>query len=63
MKTFYIFFLLIFLNCNLSAYADMSQQSSRASDLGMSQTEYAFSMSLAGLLTGTMFGLFLWKSK
>jgi hypothetical protein len=44
-----------------SAYADMSQVASRAADLGMTTQDYVFSMSIAGTLTGFLFGLFLWK--
>jgi len=59
-----LFFLsLLLLSSNLFAYTDMSQQVSRAAELGMQTKDYAFSMSIAGLLSGTMFGLFLWKAK
>lgn len=41
------------------AYKDMTKPSKRASDLGMSTANYEFSMSIAGTLTGSLFGLFL----
>lgn len=43
------------------AYKDMTKPSQRASDLGMSTANYETSMSYAGVLTGFLFGLFLWK--
>lgn len=43
------------------AYKDMSAVDSRASDLGMVTTDYTFAMAITGGLSGTLFGLFLWK--
>ena len=60
----FLFFLsFLLLSSNLFAYTDMSQQAARAAELGMQIQDYAFSMSIAGLISGTMFGLFLWKAK
>ena len=41
----------------------MSDVNNRANDLNMSSEDYAFSMAMAGAFTGSMFGLFLWKTK
>ncbi|MBU0581336.1 MAG: hypothetical protein KKA19_09195 [Candidatus Margulisbacteria bacterium] len=48
---------------NASAYVDMSRTSSRAKDLNMNTSDYAFAMAIAGTFTGGIFGLFLWKVK
>jgi hypothetical protein len=48
---------------NIYAYKDMSKTKARADDLGMRKKDYVYSMAIAGVLTGSMFGLFLWKSK
>ena len=48
---------------NIYAYKDMSNVNKRAKDLNMRTKDYTYSMALAGVLTGSMFGLFLWKSK
>lgn len=64
MKRFFLVFNLLFIFVSsLSAYVDMSDQIQRASDLNMTLNDYVFSMSLAGLLSGTLLGLFLWKTK
>jgi len=58
------YFLLTFiLTVNIYAYVDMSDVNNRANDLNMSSEDYAFSMAMAGAFTGSMFGLFLWKTK
>ena len=41
----------------------MSNVNARANDLGMRTKDYAYAMAIAGALTGSMFGLFLWKAK
>jgi hypothetical protein len=46
---------------DLFAYVDMSRTAQRANDLGLSTKDYVFAMSIAGTLTGFLFGLFLWK--
>jgi len=43
------------------AYKDMTKPSLRAADLGMTTESYETSMSYAGVLTGFLFGLFLWR--
>jgi hypothetical protein len=43
------------------AYKDMTKPAQRARDLGMTTANYETSMSYAGVLTGFLFGLFLWK--
>ncbi len=43
------------------AYKDMTNATARANDLGMTKVNYETSMSYAGVLTGFLFGLFLWK--
>ena len=48
---------------NIYAYVDMSDVSNRALDLEMDKSDYAFAMAIAGTFTGSMFGLFLWKTK
>ncbi len=64
MKKLIIISILSFVfTANIYAYVDMSNVSQRADDLNMTTSNYAYSMALAGLLTGSMFGLFLWKSK
>lgn len=46
-----------------SAYVNMSAVASRAADLKMTTANYAFSMAIAGTLTGFAFGMFLWKAR
>lgn len=41
----------------------MSKVAKRADDLNMRTKDYAYSMAIAGALTGSMFGLFLWKAR
>ncbi|MFA5215074.1 hypothetical protein [Sulfuricurvum sp.] len=65
MKTSLLFLLLIsavFIP-DASAYADMTQQATNAAALNMTLNDYTFSMANAGLLTGFMFGMFLWKAR
>ncbi|MCX6051388.1 MAG: hypothetical protein NTZ60_02645 [Campylobacterales bacterium] len=58
------FFLFISVSSLYSAtYADMTKVSQRANDLGMLQTDYSFAMALTGMLSGTMLGMFLWKTR
>lgn len=58
------FFLLIgiILLSQSFAYVDMSQTASRANDLNMKEWDYAFAMSIAGLFSGSIFSLFIWKT-
>ena len=58
-----IFILSLIFTANIYAYVNMSKVSKRASDLNMRTKDYAYSMAVAGALTGTMFGLFLWKTR
>ena len=46
-----------------AAYINMANQSSNASSLNMTLNNYAQSMSYAGLFSGAIFGLFIWKIK
>jgi len=55
------FIVAVIFSADASAFADMSQVTNRAADLGMTTSDYVFSMSVAGTLTGFLFGLFLWK--
>ncbi|WP_294966961.1 hypothetical protein [Sulfurimonas sp.] len=57
------FILAFILASNVYAYKNMSKVSKRADDLNMRTKDYAYSMAIAGVMTGSMFGLFLWKSK
>ena len=41
----------------------MSLVARRASNLNMRVKDYTYAMAIAGALTGSMFGLFLWKSR
>ena len=59
-KYFILSFVLV---SNIYAYVDMSDVHNRAKDLNMTDADYAYAMAIAGTLTGSMFGLFLWKSK
>ncbi len=58
-----IFILSLIIGSNAYAYKDMSKVRARANDLNMRVKDYAYSMAIAGTLTGTMFGLFLWKAR
>ena len=62
-KIIYISLLSFIFSSNIYAYVDMSITRERAKDLNMIEADYAFSMALSGMLTGSMFGLFLWKSR
>lgn len=62
-KIYILLFLSFLFSSNLFAYVDMSQVSDRANDLNMNVKDYAYSMAISGALTGSMFGLFLWKSR
>jgi hypothetical protein len=42
---------------------DMTNVTARAADLNMKKNDYAFAMAITGALSGTLFGLFLWKVK
>lgn len=42
---------------------DMSLVSDRATDLGMTVSDYEFAMAIAGTFSGSLLGLFLWKVK
>lgn len=64
MKKIFLISLLSFIfSSNIYAYVDMSLVRDRSKDLNMTVENYTFSMALSGMLTGTMFGLFLWKSR
>jgi hypothetical protein len=59
-----IYLLLVFLIVSNSyGYVDMSDTVNRANDLNMTSEDYAYAMAISGLFTGSMFGLFLWKSR
>ena len=62
-KIFYIFILSLIFSSNIYAYVNMSKVNKRAKDLGMRTKDYAYSMAISGALCGSMFGLFLWKSR
>lgn len=62
-KFFYMSVLSFIFSSNIYAYVDMSNVSRRANDLNMKTSDYAYSMAIAGVLTGSMFGLFLWKAR
>ena len=63
MKFLKVFLLVFILGTNVYAYKDMSKVSKRAKDLNMRTKDYAYAMALSGAFTGSMFGLFLWKSR
>lgn len=66
MKKLALFALLIgavFIPDASAAYVNMSQVATRASDLRMTTSDYAFAMAIAGTLTGFAFGMFLWKAR
>ena len=48
---------------NIYAYVDMTDTRNRAKELNLIESDYAFAMAIAGTFTGSMFGLFLWKTK
>ncbi|MFT5874177.1 MAG: ABC-type Fe3+-siderophore transport system permease subunit [Clostridium sp.] len=60
--TFVLFLLFIFVS-SANAYVDMSDTYSRSLGLNMKRSDYSFAMAITGSLTGTMLGLFLWKTK
>lgn len=62
-KIFYISILSFIFTTNIYAYVDMSDVFNRSKDLNMRESDYAFSMAIAGAFTGSMFGLFLWKAR
>lgn len=62
-KIISILFLLFIFVSSANAYVDMSITRERAKDLNMIEADYAFAMALTGMLSGTMLGLFLWKTK
>lgn len=62
-KLFYIFILSFIFSSNIYAYVNMSKVGRRADNLNMSKVDYAYAMAISGALTGSMFGLFLWKSR
>lgn len=62
-KFFFIFILSFIFSSNVYAYANMSQVSKQARSLNMRVKDYTYSMAIAGVLTGSMFGLFLWKAR
>ena len=56
-----ILFLLFIFVSSANAYVDMSLVKDRARDLNMVESDYALAMALSGILSGSMFGLFLCK--
>ncbi len=62
-RLFSILFLLFIFVSSVHAYVDMSDSFNRAKDLRMTESDYNLSMALTGMLSGTMLGLFLWKSR
>ncbi|WP_321777795.1 hypothetical protein [Sulfurimonas sp.] len=62
-KFFYIFLLSFIFSTNIYAYVNMSKVNARARDLGMRKKDYVYAMAMSGVLCGSMFGLFLWKSR
>jgi len=50
-------------SANIYAYVDMTDVKTRAKDLNMLESDYAYSMAIAGTLSGSMLGLFLWKTR
>lgn len=58
-----ILFLLFICVSSASAYVNMADVAARAADLNMKDKDYSFAMALTGMLSGTMLGLFLWKTK
>lgn len=64
MKKLFIIFVLAFIfSSNIYAYANMAKQSQRARDLNMRTKDYTLAMAFAGVFSGSIFGLFLWKVK
>ena len=57
------FLLFIFVSSLEAAYIDMTNIVARSMDLNMKESDYTFAMALTGMLSGTMLGLFLWKTK
>jgi len=62
-KIFYVLVLSFIFSTNIYAYKNMSKVNNRASDLNMTTNDYAYAMAISGALCGSMFGLFLWKSR
>ena len=62
-KLIYIFLLSFILTSNIYAYTNMALQNDRASDLNMTTHDYTLAMAIAGVFSGSIFGLFLWKVK
>lgn len=62
-KVFYVFLLSFIFSTNIYAYVNMSKVDKRAAELNMTTNDYAYAMAISGALTGSMFGLFLWKSR
>jgi len=62
-KLFYMFLLSFIFSSSVYAYKNMGNPNARATDLGMRNKDYSYSMAIAGAMCGSMFGLFLWKSK
>ena len=57
-----ILLLITFLcTAQLFGFVDMSNQMARAADLGLELEDYVSHMALAGIATGFIFNLFLWK--
>jgi hypothetical protein len=50
------------LTAQAFGYVDMTDVVDRASDLRMRTKDYTFAMAIAGTFSGSIFGLFLWKS-
>lgn len=63
MRLITILILSFIFSTNIYAYVNMSKVGKRAKDLNMEKADYAYAMAIAGTLTGSMFGLFLWKSR
>lgn len=55
--------LLIIISSSLFGYVDMNDTLARANDLNMSLNDYSLAMAIAGTFSGSILGLFLWKSK
>ena len=56
--------LIVLVLCSSAfAYTDMSNTLQQSNALNMTQSNYEFSMAIAGTFAGSIFGLFLWKVK
>lgn len=62
-KFFYVLLLSFIFTSNIYAYKNMSKVDKRADELNMRTKDYAYAMAISGALCGTLFGLFLWKSR